>query len=113
MTEPSLYLGCDCGGEHRTVGPHRAWCHGCHEWCYPDNICEVQALRDQKPPQELFDGFRRMIQEQADQVLEIVADNLERMGRRNNEEHLVARADQMRGWARTIGEFRKWILGDE
>ena len=20
---------------HRTVGPHRAWCHECHEWCYP------------------------------------------------------------------------------
>lgn len=23
-------------GEHRTVGPHRAWCHDCGEWCYPD-----------------------------------------------------------------------------
>lgn len=22
-------------GEHRTVGPHRAWCFDCHEWCYP------------------------------------------------------------------------------
>jgi hypothetical protein len=22
-------------GEHRTVGPHRAWCHDCGEWCYP------------------------------------------------------------------------------
>lgn len=21
--------------EHRTVGPHRAWCFDCHEWCYP------------------------------------------------------------------------------
>lgn len=23
-------------GEHRTVGPHRAWCFECNEWCYPD-----------------------------------------------------------------------------
>jgi hypothetical protein len=23
-------------GEHRTVGPHRAWCFECSEWCYPD-----------------------------------------------------------------------------
>ena len=22
--------------EHRTVGPHRAWCYDCAEWCYPD-----------------------------------------------------------------------------
>lgn len=21
-------------GEHRTVGPHRAWCYDCSEWCY-------------------------------------------------------------------------------
>jgi hypothetical protein len=28
----------DCG-EHRTVGPHRAWCHDCNEWCYPDAPC--------------------------------------------------------------------------
>lgn len=23
-------------GEHRTVGPHRAYCLDCCEWCYPD-----------------------------------------------------------------------------
>lgn len=28
----------DCG-EHRTVGPHRAWCYGCSEWCYPSDGC--------------------------------------------------------------------------
>jgi len=22
------------GGEHRTVGSHRAWCYECSEWCY-------------------------------------------------------------------------------
>lgn len=22
-------------GEHRTVGPHRAWCYDCSMWCYP------------------------------------------------------------------------------
>lgn len=28
----------DCG-EHRTVGPHRAWCFDCSEWCYPNAPC--------------------------------------------------------------------------
>lgn len=26
-------------GEHRTVGPHRAWCDDCSEWCYPSSGC--------------------------------------------------------------------------
>lgn len=26
-------------GEHRTVGSHRAWCHDCGEWCYPESAC--------------------------------------------------------------------------
>jgi hypothetical protein len=26
-------------GEHRTVGPHRAWCYQCGEWCYPNDGC--------------------------------------------------------------------------
>lgn len=26
-------------GEHRTVGPHRAWCFDCSEWCYPGQPC--------------------------------------------------------------------------
>ena len=26
-------------GEHRTVGSHRAWCHDCTEWCYPEIPC--------------------------------------------------------------------------
>lgn len=25
--------------EHRTVGPHRAWCLECREWCYPHDGC--------------------------------------------------------------------------
>jgi hypothetical protein len=25
--------------EHRTVGPHRAWCHADTEWCYPEDLC--------------------------------------------------------------------------
>lgn len=25
--------------EHRTVGYHRAWCHGCGTWCYPHYGC--------------------------------------------------------------------------
>ena len=39
------YEGCDCGGEHRTVGPHRAWCLDCGEWCYPSMICERRQVR--------------------------------------------------------------------
>ena len=30
--------GRECG-EHRTVGSHRAWCHDCTEWCYPELPC--------------------------------------------------------------------------
>ena len=30
-------------GEHRTVGPHRAWCFDCREWCYPDP--EIACIR--------------------------------------------------------------------
>lgn len=33
------YQGCVSGAEHRSVGPHRAWCHQCGEWCYPDFAC--------------------------------------------------------------------------
>lgn len=39
IQKPS-YLGCEgCSGEHRTVGPIRAWCHDCREWCYPEYPC--------------------------------------------------------------------------
>jgi hypothetical protein len=41
--------GRDCG-HHRTVGPHRAWCFDCGEWCYPDESCarcELPRLRAQ------------------------------------------------------------------
>lgn len=39
-------------GEHRTVGPHRAWCYDCQEWCYPRPDmacarCELPMLRGQ------------------------------------------------------------------
>lgn len=39
-TEGSFYgfQSRDCG-EHRTVGPHRAWCYDCSEWCYPNEPC--------------------------------------------------------------------------
>lgn len=36
-------------GEHRTVGPHRAWCFDCNEWCYPEagcKGCELPVLRE-------------------------------------------------------------------
>ena len=42
MSDPkALFEGHDgreCG-EHRTVGSHRAWCHDCTEWCYPEIPC--------------------------------------------------------------------------
>jgi hypothetical protein len=54
MNEPANFEGHtprECG-EHRTVGPHRAWCYDCGEWCYPDPEmacarCELAALRVQ------------------------------------------------------------------
>lgn len=38
--------------EHRTVGPHRAWCFDCGEWCYPSSPCircEAPKLRKEAP----------------------------------------------------------------
>lgn len=32
--------------EHRTVGSHRAWCHECRTWCYPDDPCNGCATDD-------------------------------------------------------------------
>jgi hypothetical protein len=32
-------------GEHRTVGPHRAWCFDCGEWCYPDEDMACKGCR--------------------------------------------------------------------
>lgn len=52
MSDDSNFEGHDpreCG-EHRTVGPHRAWCYDCREWCYPDSPCkgcELPQLRAQ------------------------------------------------------------------
>jgi len=50
MSDAPLFEGHqprECG-EHRTVGPHRAWCFDCREWCYPDipcARCELPKLR--------------------------------------------------------------------
>jgi hypothetical protein len=51
QTEPNFFGhdGRECG-EHRTVGPHRAWCFDCSEWCYPGidaacKGCELPSLR--------------------------------------------------------------------
>ena len=54
--EPELFTGHrprECG-EHRTVGPHRAWCFDCGEWCYPDGDlackgCRIPALEAGQP----------------------------------------------------------------
>lgn len=46
MSDKPNYLGCDCGGEHRTLGA-RAWCFDCSEYCSPAAICEVQDLRNE------------------------------------------------------------------
>lgn len=47
MAEGELFGGHfprECG-EHRTVGPHRAWCHDCGEWCYPDAEMACKGCR--------------------------------------------------------------------
>lgn len=51
MTNFEGHPGRECG-EHRTVGPHRAWCYECTMWCYPRleaacRGCELPALRAQ------------------------------------------------------------------
>lgn len=38
------YEGCDCGGEHHTLGK-RAWCLDCSEYCSADTPCEIAELR--------------------------------------------------------------------
>jgi hypothetical protein len=34
---PMNWTGVEGSTEHRTVGPHRAWCYQDGEWCYPPN----------------------------------------------------------------------------
>lgn len=53
----------DCG-DHRTVGPHRAWCYDCSTWCYPRSPCpgcEVVQLRGQLALIEEFGGATLVI----------------------------------------------------
>lgn len=57
-------------GEHRTVGPHRAWCFDCQEWCYPEIPCE----RCEKPRREaavgkLLNAQEAMLQRWAEAAL--------------------------------------------
>ena len=42
-------------GEHRTVGPHRAWCFADSEWCYPDALCRGCRL-GHTPPAEAIEA---------------------------------------------------------
>jgi len=42
------YLGGPGDCWHRTVGPHRAWCLTCHEWCYPAAMC-ARCTREETP----------------------------------------------------------------
>jgi hypothetical protein len=43
VTEPTEnfdgHEGRECG-EHYAVRSHRAWCHDCTEWCYPERPCK-------------------------------------------------------------------------
>lgn len=55
-------------GDHRTVGPHRAWCFDCTEWCYPRpemacNGCLVPRMRD---------ALRDLLDEMADLGIDTV-----------------------------------------
>jgi hypothetical protein len=44
--------------EHRTVGPHRAWCHQCQEWCYPRSPCARCVLHRDRRVLALTDQMR-------------------------------------------------------
>lgn len=41
MTDPAKpnFDGHGGEGDHRTLGPHRAWCSLCQEYCYPSAPC--------------------------------------------------------------------------
>ncbi|HUY46063.1 MAG TPA: hypothetical protein VMV92_10100 [Streptosporangiaceae bacterium] len=59
MTSEPLWTGWmprECG-EHRTVGPHRAWCFDCSEWCYPEP--EMACARCRIPMLEAALNARR------------------------------------------------------
>ena len=43
-------------GEHRTVGPHRAWCFDCNEWCYPADDWACKGCRIPKLEAALLAG---------------------------------------------------------
>ena len=40
LRDAQNFVGVEGAAEHRTVGPHRAWCHQDAEWCYPDDLCD-------------------------------------------------------------------------
>lgn len=50
----SNWEGVDEAGEHRTVGTHRAWCHECHEWCYPNHVGWCRCCHYAKGEVELW-----------------------------------------------------------
>ena len=54
-------------GDHRTVGPHRAWCFDCHEWCYPEGACrgcELPGLRAEN--ERLREALRKLLNRMTD-----------------------------------------------
>jgi len=62
--EPNFegHSGRECG-EHRTVGPHRAWCHDCSEWCYPSLPCPQCAPRLVPTPDPTTPLAQRLVQQ--------------------------------------------------
>jgi hypothetical protein len=52
-------------GEHRTVGPHRAWCFACSEWCYPSSPCKGCELPQVR---SVVDTLRATLQATRDEL---------------------------------------------
>lgn len=62
--------GSDC--EHRTVGPHRAWCFHCNEWCSPNGPCvRCERIRFVVLDPDSDDDARRLAQAVIDSGLEV------------------------------------------
>lgn len=71
--------GRECG-EHRTVGPHRAWCYDCSEWCYPGNVgecrgCRLPMLEAKIAAQtEQIEQLTAETKQRAEQILDLTAE---------------------------------------
>lgn len=94
------HLPRECG-EHRTVGPHRAWCYDCGEWCYPKNPC-VRCERALAMSKNAMDNDKQFALEVVQVVVQNAADELERRAA----VHATGTRDFGRGYMQAVAVLR-------